>query len=338
METKKFVRIIDSTLRDGMHAVSHQFTPQDAADIAAALEAAGVDTLESCHGDGIGGSSFQYGFSAVPDIEYFKAITKVLKRTKLAVLLIPGIGTVKDLEEAADCGVKVVRVATHSTEADISAQHIAAAKKLGMEAIGFLMMAHMVDDEMLVSQAKLFESYGADAVYVTDSAGALLPAEVARKIRAVKAAVSVPVGHHSHNNLGLAVANSLAAVEAGADYIDACLKGLGAAAGNAQLEVLNAVLLKAGYETGIDLYKAMDAADEVVVPKMRRPQVIDRNSLSIGYAGTYGSFLLHAMRAAEKYKIDPRDILLEMGKRKAVGGQEDMILDVAYALSRAGKV
>lgn len=317
-----------------MHAVSHQFTPKDVEEIAAALEDAGVDTVEICHGDGLGGSSFQYGFAAAEDKDYFKAAMKVLKKTKLAVLLIPGIGTVEDLKAAADHGAKVVRVATHVTEADVAPQHIAAAKKLGMEAIGFLMMTHMADISKLVEQAKLFEGYGAQAVYVTDSAGALLPREVSERVAAVKAAVSIPVGHHSHNNLGMAVANSLAAVEAGADYIDACCKGLGAAAGNAQLEVLNAVLIKSGYETGIDLYKIMDAADNVVAPKMRRPIAIDRNSLTIGYAGTYGSFLLHSIRAAEKYGIDPRDILVEMGRRKAVGGQEDLILDVAYELSR----
>jgi 4-hydroxy 2-oxovalerate aldolase len=335
MAEKRFIRIMDSTLRDGMHAVSHQFKLEEAAQIASAIDAAGVDTLEISHGDGLGGSSFQYGFAAFTDEQYLKAVSKALKKTKLAVLLIPGIGTVKDLEIAAACGAKVVRVATHVTEADIAEQHIKAAKKLGMEAIGFLMMSHMADTDVIVRQAKLFEGYGADAVYVTDSAGALLPEGVARRVRAVKEAVSLPVGHHAHNNLGLAIANSLAAVEAGADYIDACLKGIGAAAGNAQIEVLNAVLLKAGYETGIDLYGIMDVADDIVAPKLRRPQVIDRNSLTIGYAGTYGSFLLHAIRAAEKYKVDPRDILIEMGRRKTVGGQEDMIIDVAYELSRS---
>jgi 4-hydroxy-2-oxovalerate aldolase len=335
MGDKRFIRLIDSTLRDGMHAVSHQFKPQDSAEIAAALDQAGVDTLEVSHGDGLGGSSFQYGFAAARDEDYLRAVSKVLKKAKLAVLLLPGIGTIEDLKVAADCGAKVVRVATHVTEADIAEQHIKAARKLGMEAIGFLMMSHMAEVDVIVRQAKLFESYGAEAVYVTDSAGALLPAQVAERIRAVKAAIALPVGHHAHNNLGLAIANSLAAIEAGADYIDACVKGLGAAAGNAQLEVLNAVLAKAGYETGIDLYKIMDVADDIVVPKMRRPQVIDRNSLTIGYAGTYGSFLLHAIRAGERYKVDPRDILLEMGRRKTVGGQEDMILDVAYELARA---
>jgi len=321
-------------MRDGMHAVSHQFTPDEIAEIAAALDNAGVDTIEISHGDGLGGSSFQYGFAAASDEEYLKAAAAVLKKTKLAVLLLPGIGTVRDLEVAAKAGATVVRVATHVTEADIAAQHIKAAHSMGMEAIGFLMMCHMVEKEKIVEQAKLFEEYGAQGVYVTDSAGALLPDQVAERISAVKAAVSLPVGHHSHNNMGLSVANSLKAVEAGADILDVCTKGLGAAAGNAPLEVVNAVLLRAGYETGVDLFKAMDVADDIIVPKMRRPLSIDRNSLSIGYAGTYGSFLLHSIRAAEKYGVDPREILLEMGRRKTVGGQEDMIIDVAYQLSR----
>lgn len=334
---KRKIRLIDSTLRDGMHAVSHQFTPDDMAEIAIALDEAGIDTVEVSHGDGIGGSSFQYGYATASDYAYLEKVSKVLKKTKLAVLLLPGIGTVQDLKVAAEYGAKVVRVATHVTEADIAAQHIQAAKDLGMEAIGFLMMVHMADVETIVQQARLFEEYGADAIYVTDSAGALLPSQIFERIKAVKNAIPLPIGHHAHNNMGLAVANSLAAVEAGADLIDVCTKGLGAAAGNAPMEVLNAVLLKAGYETGVDLFKAMDVADDVVVPKMHRPLSIDRNSLTIGYAGTYGSFLLHAIRASEKFGVDPRSILMEMGNRKTVGGQEDMIIDVAYQLSQQKK-
>ncbi|WP_166636464.1 4-hydroxy-2-oxovalerate aldolase [Fonticella tunisiensis] len=328
------IRVIDTTLRDGMHAVSHQFTPEDMAEIAQKLDEAGVDTIEVGHGDGLGGSSFQYGFAAASDREYIKAVSSVLKGAKLDVLLIPGIGTIEDLEVAAKYGAKVVRVATHVTEADVGEQHIKYAKKIGMEAIGFLMMSHMADVNKIVEQAKLFESYGADAIYVTDSAGALTPAGVAERIRAVKQAVKVPVGHHAHNNLGLAIGNTLAAIEAGADIVDGTCKGLGAGAGNAQIEVLIAVLDKLGYETGVDLYKIMDVADDIVAPKMKRPQVIDKDSLSIGYAGAYGSFLLHARRAAQKFGIDARDILIEMGRRKTVGGQEDMIIDVAYELSR----
>lgn len=235
---------------------------------------------------------------------------------------------------AAKYNAKVARVATHVTEADIGEQHIKLAKELGMEAIGFLMMSHMVSPEKVVEQAKLFESYGADKVYITDSAGAMTPKDVTARIKAVKEAVSIPVGHHAHNNLSLAMANSLAAIEAGADMVDGTCKGLGAGAGNTQTEVLVAVLDKLGYETGVDLYKIMDVADDIVAPKMKRPQVIDKNSLSIGYAGVYGSFLLHSLRAAEKFGVDARDILVELGKRKTVGGQEDMIVDVAYELSQ----
>jgi len=328
------IRIIDSTLRDGMHAVSHQFSPDDMTEIFQNLDKAGVDTIEISHGDGLGGSSYQYGFAAFSDEEYLKAASQVLKKAKLAVLLLPGIGTMEDLEMAASYGAKVVRVATHVTEADVGEQHIKLAKELGMEAIGFLMMAHMADVKTIVEQAKLFASYGSDIIYVTDSAGALTPKEVAERIKAVKEETGLTIGHHAHNNLGLAIANSLAAIEAGADVVDATCKGLGAGAGNTQLEVLVAVLEKLGYETGIDLYKIMDVADDVVAPKMKRPQVIDKNSLTIGYAGCYGSFLLHSLRAAEKFGVDARDILFEMGKRKTVGGQEDMIVDVAYELSK----
>lgn len=328
------IRIVDTTLRDGMHAVSHQFTPDDMAEIAAKLDEAGIDTIEIGHGDGLGGDSYQYGFAAASDEDYLKAVSSVLKTSKLDVLVIPGIGTHEHLELAAKYGVKVARIATHVTEADVGEQHIKIAKSLGMEAIGFLMMSHMVDVDKIVEQASLFASYGADAVYVTDSAGALTPNEVAERVAAVKKATGLPVGHHAHNNLGLAVGNSLAALDAGADMIDGTCKGLGAGAGNAQIEVLVAVLNKLGYESGIDLYKIMDVADDVVVPKMKRPQVIDKNSLTIGYAGCYGSFLLHSLRASEKFDVDARDILYEMGKRRTVGGQEDMIVDVAYELSQ----
>ena len=331
---KKFIRIVDSTLRDGMHAVSHQFTPDDMVEIAQGLDQAGIDTIEIGHGDGLAGASFQYGFAAASDEEYLAAVSGILKNAKLDVLLLPGIGTMKELEMAAKYNVKVARIATHVTEADIGEQHIKLAKELGMEAIGFLMMSHMGTPEKIAEQAKLYESYGADKVYVTDSAGALAPEGVATRIKAAKEAISIPVGHHAHNNLSLAMANTLAAIEAGADMVDGCCKGLGAGAGNAQTEVLVAVLDKLGYETGVDLYKIMDVADDIVVPKMKRPQVIDKNSLSIGYAGVYGSFLLHALRASEKFGVDTRDILIELGRRKTVGGQEDMIVDVAYELSK----
>lgn len=331
----KNVRIIDATLRDGMHAVSHQLTPEQMANIAAGLDQAGVGTIEVGHGDGLGGSSMQYGFSCASDREYLAAISQKVKNAKIDVLLIPGIGTIEDLEAAMEYGVKTVRVATHVTEADVAAQHVDFAKKHGLEAIGFLMMAHMASPEKIAEQAKLFESYGADVVYVTDSAGAMVPNEVQARITAVREAIAVPVGFHAHNNQGLAVGNTLAAIEAGAALVDATVRGLGAGAGNTQLEVLVAVLKRLGYETGIDLYSIMDVGEQLVDPIMQRPQIISNAALTIGYAGVYGSFLLHAQRAAEKFGVDARDILIEMGRRKTVGGQEDLILDVAIDLAKA---
>ncbi|WP_425513867.1 4-hydroxy-2-oxovalerate aldolase [Fusibacter paucivorans] len=329
----KKIRLIDTTLRDGMHAVSHQFSTEDVSAVVKALDDAGVDTIEVSHGDGLGGSSFQYGFSKATEEAYLKAAAGAMTNAKLCVLLLPGIGTHKELEMAANAGAKVVRVATHVTEADIGEQHIKIAKSLGMEAIGFLMMSHMVDVDKIVEQAKLFESYGADAVYVTDSAGAMIPTQITERIAAVKKAVSIPVGHHAHDNMGLAIGNSIAAIQAGADIVDGTCRGAGAGAGNAMTEVLVGVLDKMGYATGIDLYKIMDAADDIVMPRLHRPPMITKESLSIGYAGVYGSFLLHALRAADKFNVDARDILIEMGRRKTVGGQEDMIIDVAYELA-----
>ena len=333
----KSIRIIDSTLRDGMHAVSHQFTPEQMAIIASKLDEAGVDTIEVGHGDGLGGSSIQYGFSKAPEAQYFKAVSQVLKKTKLAVLLIPGIGTVEDLEAAMEYGVKTVRVATHVTEADAGEQHIKFAKNNGLEAIGFLMMSHMAPPEKILEQAKKFESYGADMVYVTDSAGAMLPTDITARIGLVCRELSIPVGFHAHNNLGLAIGNTFAAIQAGATSVDATVCGLGAGAGNSQLEALVAVLHKGGYTTGVDLYKLMDMSRDVVEKLMHRPQSINADTLAIGYAGAYGSFLLHSRRAAEKFGVDARDILMELGQRKTVGGQEDMIIDVAIELAKNKK-
>ncbi len=330
----KKIRIFDTTLRDGMHAVSHSFSLDDMVRIATALDEAGADTVEVSHGDGLGGSSYQYGFAAHTDEEYLRAVAPHLKNSKLAILLIPGIGTAEDLKMAADCGVKVARIATHVTEADVGQQHIQLAKEKGMEAIGFLMMTHMVTPKKIVEQAKLFESYGADAINCADSAGAMLPKDVEARISLLKANLNIPIGFHAHNNLGLAVGNSLAAIEAGADYIDTTLRGLGAAAGNTSHEVLVAVLKKMGMEVDEDLYKLMDAAENIVQPLMKRPLDIDKYSLSIGYAGTYGSFLLHAKRVAQSFGVDARDVLIELGRMKTVGGQEDMIFDVAYRLSK----
>lgn len=328
------IRIIDVTLRDGMHAVSHQLSAPEMANIAARLEKAGVDTIEIGHGDGIGGSSLQYGFAKSSDREYFKEVSSVLEKSNLDVLLIPGIGTIEDLKTAMEYGVCTVRVATHVTEADISEQHIAFAKKNGLEAVGFLMMSHMAPVEKVVEQAKLMESYGADIVYVTDSAGAMVPDDVKKRISNVKEAVHIPVGFHGHNNLGLAVGNTIAAIEEGATVVDGSVRGLGAGAGNTQLEVLIAALNKMGHDTGVDLYKLMDLGQELIDPIMQRPQIISNDALAIGYAGAYGSFLLHARRAAEKFGVDARDILLELGRLKTVGGQEDLIIDVAIQLNK----
>lgn len=327
------IRIIDSTLRDGMHAMSHQFTPEDMAAVAAGLEQSGVYAVEVGHGDGMGGSSYQYGLSKATDEDYLRAVSGELKNSKLDILILPGIGIHTDLELGAKYGAKVCRIATHVTEADIGDQHIRMAKSLGMEAVGFLMMSHMAPVETVVEQAKKFEGYGADVINIADSAGAMLPAEAAARVAAVKEAVAIPVGFHAHNNMGLAMGNSVAALQAGASYIDGSLRGLGAGAGNTQTEALAAVLDRLGLASGIDLYAIMDVAENVLAPMMRRPQVIDKYSLSIGWAGVYGSFLLHALRAGEKFGVDPRDILVEMGRRKTVGGQEDLMVAVANELA-----
>lgn len=329
----KRLRIIDTTLRDGMHAVSHGFSPENVAAIASGLERAGADTTEVSHGDGLGGSSMQYGLSAYPEEDLIRAAVSQAMRMKIAVLILPGIGTCENLEMAQAAGARVVRVATHVTEANIAQQHIGYAKKLGMEAIGFLMMTHMASPETILEQALLFEGYGADAVYCADSAGAMLPVDVRARISLLKEKLAIPVGFHAHNNLGLAVGNSLAAMEAGADLIDATLRGLGAGAGNAPHEVLAAALKKLGAPCDEDVNALMDVAEDVVAPLMYRPLAIDRAALSIGYAGVYSSFFLHARRAAERFGLDEREILYELGRLKTVGGQEDMIVDVAHSLS-----
>lgn len=332
MTQKRKIRIVDTTLRDGSHSVSHQYSSDQIIKITEALAKAKIDTIEVTHGDGLGGSSIQYGFGKLTDQEALQAATKVLGESKLAVLLLPGIGIKEDLEMAYHEGARVARIATHVTEADISAQHIGFAKQIGMEAVGFLMLSHMESASKILEQAKLMEYYGADIVYVVDSAGAMVPDDTRRKVSILKSNLHINIGFHAHNNLGLAIGNTLAAIEEGADVVDGCLAGMGAGAGNTPTEVLVAVLDKLGYETGVDLYAIMDAAEDVVRPLMQRPQVIDKSSLSLGYAGVYSSFFLHTVRAAQKYGLDPRDILIELGKRKVVGGQEDMIIDVAVEL------
>lgn len=331
MDQKIFV--VDTTMRDGSHALKHSYTVEQVTSIARALDESHVPLIELSHGDGLGGSSYTYGFSAVDEFELLQAAGKVIKNGKLTVLLLPGIGTIEDLKRARDCGAQAVRVATHVTEGDVSAQHMKAAKELNMMAVGFLMMAHMASPEMIAEEAKKMESYGADYINLADSAGYLMPEDVKLRIEAVKNAVQIPVGFHAHNNLGMAVANSLIAVQAGASYVDATLCGLGAGAGNTQIEVLAGVLKRNGYETGLDFYRLMDTADQLVRPMMLRPQVVDSGSLMLGYTGVYSSFLLHVYHAAEKYRLEPRDIMVELGKRKMVGGQEDMIVDVAYQLA-----
>jgi 4-hydroxy-2-oxovalerate aldolase len=337
-QTKGCIQIVDTTLRDGSHAVSHQYSSEQIAAVAKGLDEAGVPFIEISHGDGLGGSSFNYGWSKLSDEEMLRAASPVIKQSALTVLLLPGIGTQDDLKMAVDCGIKAVRVATHVTEADIGEEHIELAKKMGLTTFGFLMMCHMEPPEKIVEQARLFESYGVDIVYVADSAGAMLPSDVKVRIEAVKTALSIPIGFHAHASLGLAVANSLAAAEAGATFLDSTCRGLGAGAGNAQTEVLVGVLRKAGYDTGIDFYGIMDVAEDIIEPLMHRPQVIRNASLILGYAGVYSSFLLHTYHAAEKFHLDPRDILLELGRRAMVGGQEDMIIDAAYDLAQQRKV
>lgn len=330
----KNITVLEVALRDGSHAVRHQYTSEQVAAIVKGLNEARVPYIEVSHGDGIGGSSVQYGFSKEYDIDLVRTAKEVSDFSKIAVLLLPGIGTIEDLKEAREAGADMVRVATHSTEADVSQQHIRFAKEeLGMEVVGFLMMSHMVDEKKLLEQAKLMESYGADLIYCTDSAGAMLPDEVSLKIKTLVDNLNIPVGFHAHNNLGLAMANSLAAANAGATYLDGSARALGAGAGNTQTEVMIGVLDRAGYETGVDFYKMMDVAEELIAPVIEKPQIIDNDSLILGYAGVYSSFKLFAQRSGAKYGIEPRDILVELGKRGVVGGQEDMVEDVASELA-----
>lgn len=328
----KNITLVDTTLRDGSHAVRHSFTTQQAASIAGALDAAGVPFIEISHGDGLNGSSFTYGFSKTCEYDLIKAARQAVRYSKIAVLLLPGIGTIEDLKHAQECGASAVRVATHVTEADISAEHIKAAKEMGFFAVGFLMMSHMAPPDRIAEEAKKMESYGADYINLADSAGYMMPDDVAARISAVKNAVGIPVGFHAHNNLGMAIANSLRAVQEGAGYIDGTLCGLGAGAGNAQTEVLIGVMQRNNFQTGVDFYGVQDAARNFVEPIMQRPQVINTGSLMLGYAGVYSSFMLHVNDAALKYGLEARDILVELGERKLIGGQEDMIMDVAYQM------
>ncbi|WP_281787795.1 4-hydroxy-2-oxovalerate aldolase [Uruburuella suis] len=326
----------DMSLRDGMHAKRHQISLDEMVAVATALDEAGMPMIEVTHGDGLGGASLNYGFPAHSDEAYLGAVVPKMKQAKVSALLLPGIGTVDHLLMAKDLGVSCIRVATHCTEADVSQQHISKAADLGLDTVGFLMMAHMVPSETIVAQAKLMEGYGANCIYCTDSAGYMLPDEVSQKIGALRQALKpeTEIGFHGHHNLGMGIANSLAALEAGALRIDGSVAGLGAGAGNTPLEVLVAVLERMGAEHGIDLYKIMDAAEDIVVPMMEHPIRIDRNALTLGYAGVYSSFLLFAKRAEQKYGVSARDILVELGRRGTVGGQEDMIEDLALTMAK----
>ncbi len=335
----KNILLHDMTLRDGMHPKRHQMTLEQMTTIARGLDDAGIPMIEVTHGDGLGGASVNYGFPAHSDEEYLTAVIPVLKQAKVSALLIPGIGTVDHLKMAHGVGVHSIRVATHCTEADTSEQHISLGRKLGMDTVGFLMMSHMNSPEGLVTQAKLMEGYGANCIYVTDSAGHLLPHTVKERIQAVRAALKseTELGFHGHHNLAMGVANSIAAIEAGANRIDAAAAGLGAGAGNTPMEVLVAVLDLMGIPTGVDVFKIQDVAEDLVVPIMDFPIRLDRDALTLGYAGVYGSFLLFAKRAEQKFGIPAREILVEMGRRGMVGGQEDMIEDTALSLLRRKK-
>ncbi|KKB36931.1 4-hydroxy-2-oxovalerate aldolase [Bacillus thermotolerans] len=334
---KRSFNILDVTLRDGSHAVKHSFTEEQVRQVARGLDQAGVRYFEVSHGDGLGGSSLQYGLSAVDEMKLIEAAVDECEQAEVSVLLLPGIGVKEDLEDAVKAGAKMVRVATHVTEADVARQQIELGRNLGLKTIGFLMMAHMAPVDKLIEQAKLFESYGAEVVYVTDSAGALMPHEVKERVSALKDHLSCKVGFHGHNNLSLAMANTIAAVEAGAAYVDGSLRCLGAGSGNTQTEVMAAVFERLGYQTGIDLYKVMDVANDVVAKIMPRPQEITGSSLIMGYSGVYSSFLLHTHDAAKKFGVDERSILIELGKMQAVGGQEDLIYEVAADISKRNK-
>lgn len=325
----------DVTLRDGMHAIGHKVTPARVAEIVAALDAAGVDAIEVAHGDGLAGSSLNYGFGSNSDREWLEAAADTCKSAKLTTLLLPGIGTIAHLREAAALGVRSVRIATHCTEADISRQHIEAARELGLDVAGFLMMAHLLPAQALAQQAQLMEQYGAHCVYVTDSCGALTMRGTAERVRAYRDALDpgTAVGIHAHQNLSVAVANSIAALSEGATRVDASLCGLGAGAGNTPIEALVAVMEREGHAHGADLQRLQDAGEELVRPLMIHPLRVDRETLSLGYAGVYSSFLRHAQRASELHGIDTRSILVELGRRGMVGGQEDMITDVALDIA-----
>jgi 4-hydroxy 2-oxovalerate aldolase len=331
------VRITDTTLRDGSHAMSHRFTERQVRDTVAALDGAGVPVIEVTHGDGLGGSTFNYGFSATDELTLIAAAREEARRAAIAVLLVPGVGTVEDLRRAHAAGAGIVRVATHCTEADVAVQHFAAARELGMETVGFLMLSHMTAPGELARQARIMVDAGCQCTYVVDSAGALILHEAAERVGALVAEVGddAQVGYHGHNNLAMGVANSVLAQQAGARQIDGATRALGAGAGNSPTEVLTAVFDRLGVATGIDLQRILAAAEEVVAPYITRTPAMDRSSIMLGHAGAYSSFLIHAERAEQRYGVPAHAILAEVGRRRYVGGQEDMIIDVALTLQAA---
>lgn len=329
----KIPRLTDTTLRDGSHAVSHGFSLVDVENIVKKLDEAGVPVIEVSHGAGLNGSTIQQGFSLYPEFDLIETAVKSAKQAKIASLFVPGIGTSEELKKAADIGIQVVRIAIHCTEADVTEQYFKLAKKLGLEAVGFLMMSHTQRGTILAEEARKMESYGADCVYVIDSAGALVPEGVRERVSSLKESINIEVGFHAHNNLGLAIGNTLAALEVGADQIDGTLRGLGAGAGNAPTELLVAALNKMSVDLGINLPVLLDTAEEIVASLMKQDIILNRDNILVGYAGVYNSFLYHVKSAAERFGVNSAEIIVELGRRKALAGQEDLIIEVAIELA-----